>query len=121
MMKYILICALLSFTVFADEGRVDPIKKGESAQYDGFTVDKPQMKKFITINEERKLLDEKCKKLDELNKLQEAEMGYCAQQKKDLETQLVAEKRAKWIVGGALFLGGLMTGGVVFAVLLPLL
>lgn len=120
-MKYIIICALLSFTVMAQEGRVDPIKAGDPAKYDGFTVDKPQMKKFITINEERKLLDEKCKKLEELNKLQEAEMGYCAQQKKDLEDQLVAEKRAKWIIGGALFLGGLMTGGVVFGLLLPLI
>lgn len=55
-MKYLLILSLLFTQVYAID--ITPIKKGDSATYDGFLVSPEEMKKLRQINEEKKLLAE---------------------------------------------------------------
>ena len=80
-MKTILVILLSINFCFA--GEISIIKKGESAKYSGFLVDKSQMKTFRKINEEKKLSEAKNLVLSDLKLTHE---GMIAFHKKRVES-----------------------------------
>ena len=64
MIKIIILICLTITQCFAID--ITPIKKGDKASYDGFLISSEEMKKLRQINEEKKLLEQKSIKLQDL-------------------------------------------------------
>lgn len=64
----------LVFNVYAID--ITPIKKGDPSPNDGFFVDAENMKKFRIINEEKKVLEVKNLKLEDLNYVNEKRIEF---------------------------------------------
>jgi hypothetical protein len=73
-MKLLLILTLSINSCFAID--ITQIKKGESAPADGFFVDSENMKKFRQINEDKKVLEQKTLKLEDLQVVNEQRVKF---------------------------------------------
>jgi hypothetical protein len=107
-MKYILLF-LISFNVFAQQQVI--LDKGQTAPFDGILSDSDQMKKYRTINEEKKLLDKEVIKLRDLNLTKDERMKLYKEEAADWKQQYRKEQvKGFWSKVGYFTLGVLVTG-----------
>jgi len=100
----ILILFLLSFSLCA--GEIQPISKGQEAEFSGFLITKDFEKRLRTINEENKLLERKNVTLERLGNVNED----IAQHYKKRASK--AELRGDLKGIGGFLLGVLVTGAI---------
>ena len=113
----LIMCFSLSFSAIA--GKLEVVKEGQPAPYDGLLADQDQMKEFRQINEEKKLLEEKTEKQEQLSKIKEVETTYYKENLDKTREELDKQEKRTFLTGVAFFLGGvLMTVGVGGLVLL---
>lgn len=105
---------LLMFFLLAYElsyAELIPLKKGDTAPYNGILVDAPQMKEFRQINEEKKLLELENLKLKDLSLINDQKVGLYRNQTEALSKELVrSERKAFWQSVGTFALGVIVTG-----------
>ena len=85
---------------------VTPIKKGAPAPKDGFFVDSENMKEFRKINEDKKVLERKVIKLEDLAVINEQRVETYKKLSQESEDQLRWEKTK----GNAKGIGGFLIG-----------
>lgn len=113
----LIMCFSLSFSAIA--GKLEIVKEGQPAPYDGLLADQDQMKEFRQINEEKKLLEEKTEKQEQLSKIKEVETTYYKENLEKTREELDRQEKRAFLTGVAFFVGGiLMTVGVGGLVLL---
>lgn len=105
-MKLLIILLISISQCFAID--VTPLKKGEVAPKDGFFVDTENMKQLRKINEDKKVLEKKVVKLEDLAAINEERVG--AYRKLSEESQ----KQLRWEQTKGSFKG---VGGFVIGVL----
>lgn len=107
----ILINILLIFSMNCYSQKLEIIKKGEKAPYDGILADKKQMEKFREINEKKKLLEKQNIELKDLALTHEERIKFHQENanfyKKELRIQ---ESRTFWAKVGYFTLGVVVTG-----------
>jgi hypothetical protein len=110
---------LLIFTFFLNYAYaidVVPVKKGDTVQEDGFLVDPSGMKELRQINEDKKLLERKATKLEDLAVINEERIETYRKLSKETEDQLRWEKTKGNFKGiGGFVLGVLATSVAAYA------
>jgi hypothetical protein len=115
-MSKLLIIVLLLHSASIYAGSIRPIKKDEPSPYDGFVIDKPQEKKFRTINEEKKLLERKVLTLEEFVKIHKERFNYQQDINVDLHKRLKQKESDLFWNKTIYFIGGIfLTGFVSYA------
>lgn len=113
-MKIILIIILTITQAFAID--VDPIKKGQPAPYDGFIIDKDNIKEMRKINEEKKLLEKENIKLKDLSIINEERIENYKSFADDADKELRWEKTKGNMKGiGGFILGVVATSLAAYA------
>lgn len=110
----ILIVLSFSFVTKADttaNGRITYVVEQDPMPYDGFAVDSPQMKHFRQVNEEKKVLDEKVVKLEDLKFQQEVKIDNLQQNYELLDKQYKLEQKRYTIQKYLYFFGGIALSG----------
>lgn len=97
---------LLIFTLNTYAIDVTPVKRGDKVPKDGFFVDTNNMKKFRKINEDKKTLEKKVVKLEELSIIKDQRIEVYQEMNKNSE-RAVSSERAKGNLKG---IGGFIIG-----------
>ena len=105
-MKLLLIILLSISNCFAID--VTPIKKGEPAPANGFFIDQPNIKKMRKINEDKKVLERKVTKLEDLAVINEQRVETYKKLSRESEDQLRWEKTKGNFKGVGGFLVGVL-------------
>jgi len=105
-MKLLLIILLSISNCFAID--VTPIKKGEPAPANGFFIDQPNIKKMRKINEDKKVLERKVTKLEDLAVINEQRVETYKKLSQESEDQLIWEKTKGNFKGVGGFLVGVL-------------
>jgi hypothetical protein len=85
---------------------VTPVKKGDIVKTDGFHIDQPNMKKLRKINEDKKVLEKKVTKLEDLAAINEQRVETYKKLSQESEDQLRWEKTKGNFKG----IGGFLVG-----------
>ena len=111
-MKYLLIILLTFNAAFAID--VTPVKKGDTVPKDGFFVDQDNMKQLRQINEEKKLLEKKALKLQDLQTVQDFRISLYKKEVEETQKEVTKAKTKAFFgtLGG--FLVGVGLSGVTF-------
>lgn len=113
MIKYVLIFCLTTSHAFAID--IEEIKEGQPAPKDGFFVDAENMKKFRKINEEKKLLETKVAKLEDLSVVRNNQIQLYKNLNNSLESELAWENFKGDMKGvGGFLLGVLATSAATY-------
>lgn len=97
-------------------GNITPVQVGEVVMYDGFLVDAPQMKHFRQINEEKKLLEDKTIKLEELGIREKEAKDWYKNNYYEVKKKYEWQQTKSFWVSTLYFLGGaVLTGAVSYA------
>lgn len=107
---------ILTLTAYAQE--IQPIKKGDPAQFDGYTIDEKMEKKMRTFREENKKLQEVNIELKSLGELQDIRHEIYKKNAEDLTSQNNKLQSEKSLNGFLYFmLGAIVTGGISYGVI----
>lgn len=117
----LIVMLVIACNINAEEvahGNITFVEKGDPAPYAGYVVDESQMKHFRQINEEKKLLEKKTIKLEELGIRQEDSKEwyknnyYKVKEKYEWQQTKSFWTNTLYFVGGAV-LTGLISYGTV--------
>lgn len=116
MNKVFIFLFVISSSLFA--GEVTPVVKGEKAPSDGYFVTEKQMKRFIEINEENKVLTQQVLTLKDLAANNEIQLSYYKKRVDHLESELSwSETKGYFKTGGGFIVGVLATSVSMYAAL----
>lgn len=107
---------LLMTTVRAEDvlhGKIKAIEAGEVAEYSGFLVDDSQMKHFRQINEEKKLLEQKTIKLEELGIRMEDSKNWYQDNYYKIKDKYEWQQTKSFWVNTLFFVGGVVLTGLI--------
>lgn len=115
----IVISVLLAMAILATNansettlaGQITYVEKDDPMPYTGFAVDKPQMRHFRQINEEKMVLDKKVVKLEELRYQHEAKIDFLEDEYALLDKEYKAEQRRNTWNKVFYFAGGVLLSG----------
>lgn len=118
---YIICSSLLACSIcYADQtsnGQITEIKKGQSAPYDGYLIDKKMSDHQILVSEEKKVEEQELLAMKEAEKLNDIKNAEIQQQNDALKKDISHEKETKILVGVACIAVGILTGGVLAVII----
>lgn len=119
-MKTFTLILMLCFSLVSHSEDVSPgqiiwVEKSDPMPFNGFAVDRPQMRYFRQINEERKVAQEKVVKLEDLKAQHEAKIDYLEDEYTKINKAYKSEQRKSTWAKVLYFAGGvLVTGAAVY-------
>jgi hypothetical protein len=93
------------------EGQITYVEKGDEMPYTGYAVDKPQMRHFRQINEEKKLLEQKVIKLEDLGVMKDEKIDYLEDQYTQVNKAYIKEQQKSTWQKYLYFAGGVILSG----------
>jgi len=104
----IIMITLLQLNI-AYANQLTPIKKGQTAAYDGFLADKDQMKHFRLINEQKKLSEAHNLLLSDLRVTQDSLIAFHKKRAQEANNALIWQETKGYLTNILFFTLGIIT------------
>lgn len=112
-MKLFALILCISFSLIAHSGQITYVEKDDPMPYSGFAVDKPQMRHFRQVSEEKEVAQQKVIKLEELRFQHEQKIDYLEDEYSKINKAYKSEQRQSTVAKVIYFVGGIFTTGII--------